>query len=301
MHEEALTAELPRPRPGALADPTARVTAVAGALLLGALAAALQDARVAVTLSLLAAGVAFALFVLIPRAAAGIQRHPMLLVGALLAAVPVIGSLLFGYFFDGRHFYGVPDLLADLVPVSLIALAAFGGVVLLADDLRSSGGGPTPWQRLMGATDAPAHAPWRSLAGIGLIGLAVVLALALARANQGGGFEGLLVVLALTAGAVALIATPLLIGGLARADRSRVANAREDERRRVAAHLHDSVLQTLALVQRQAHDPAAVQRLARRQEHELRAWMAGRSSSVPRPSAPRCAGRSPRSRTTTTP
>ena len=55
----------------------------------------------------------------------------------------------------------------------------------------------------------------------------------------------------------------------------RLTDAREDERRRVAAHLHDSVLQTLALVQRQAHDPAAVARLARRQEHELRAWMAG--------------------------
>ena len=68
---------------------------------------------------------------------------------------------------------------------------------------------------------------------------------------------------------------PLLIAGLARSDRARLTTAREDERRRVAAHLHDSVLQTLALVQRQAHDPAAVQRLARRQEHELRAWMAG--------------------------
>jgi signal transduction histidine kinase len=275
VHEEALTAELPRPRPGALSDPTARFTAVAGALLLGALAAALQDARVAITLSLLAAGVAFALFVLVPRAAAGIQRHPMLLAGALLAALPVVGGLLFGYVFDGGYLYGLPSLFAELAPVMLIALSALGGVVLLADDLRSSGGGPTPWQRLMGATDAPARAPWRSLAGVALIGLAVVLALALARANQGGGLAGVIVVLALTAGAVALIATPLLIGGLARADRSRVANAREDERRRVAAHLHDSVLQTLALVQRQAHDPAAVQRLARRQEHELRAWMAG--------------------------
>ena len=45
----------------------------------------------------------------------------------------------------------------------------------------------------------------------------------------------------------------------------------------MAAHLHDSVLQTLALVQRQAHDPVAVARLARRQEHALRAWMAGHS------------------------
>jgi signal transduction histidine kinase len=35
------------------------------------------------------------------------------------------------------------------------------------------------------------------------------------------------------------------------------------------------VLQTLALVQRQANDPIAVARLARRQEHALRAWMAG--------------------------
>ena len=59
------------------------------------------------------------------------------------------------------------------------------------------------------------------------------------------------------------------------------SRAREDERRRVAAHLHDSVLQTLSLVQRQAHDPVAVVHLARRQERALRAWMAGRAVSGP--------------------
>ena len=87
VHEESLTTELPRS--AALADldrPRHRRRRRAAA---GALAAALQDVGVAVTLSLLAAGVVLALFVLVPRAAAAIKRHPVLLAGALVAVVPV--------------------------------------------------------------------------------------------------------------------------------------------------------------------------------------------------------------------
>jgi signal transduction histidine kinase/phage shock protein PspC (stress-responsive transcriptional regulator) len=53
----------------------------------------------------------------------------------------------------------------------------------------------------------------------------------------------------------------------------REARVRSEERADVAAHLHDSVLQTLALIQRSANDPATVSRLARAQERDLRAWL----------------------------
>jgi len=55
----------------------------------------------------------------------------------------------------------------------------------------------------------------------------------------------------------------------------RAERIRSQERSDVAAHLHDSVLQTLALVQKRADDPRAVASLARRQERELRAWLEG--------------------------
>ena len=53
----------------------------------------------------------------------------------------------------------------------------------------------------------------------------------------------------------------------------RTARIRAQERAEVAAHLHDSVLQTLALIQRHAGEPRRVATLARRQERELRGWL----------------------------
>jgi signal transduction histidine kinase len=61
----------------------------------------------------------------------------------------------------------------------------------------------------------------------------------------------------------------------------RAERIRSQERADLGAHLHDSVLQTLALVQRNAADPGKVAQLARRQERELRAWLAGERPAHP--------------------
>jgi phage shock protein PspC (stress-responsive transcriptional regulator)/two-component sensor histidine kinase len=53
----------------------------------------------------------------------------------------------------------------------------------------------------------------------------------------------------------------------------RAERIRTQERAELAAHLHDSVLQTLALMQKRAQDPREVATLARRQERELRTWL----------------------------
>jgi signal transduction histidine kinase len=56
---------------------------------------------------------------------------------------------------------------------------------------------------------------------------------------------------------------------------------RHEERAELAAHLHDSVLQTLALIQRSADQPRRMVALARRQERELRSWLYGQQEGAP--------------------
>ncbi|WP_297661268.1 ATP-binding protein [Pseudonocardia sp.] len=84
----------------------------------------------------------------------------------------------------------------------------------------------------------------------------------------------LLAVLATLVG-VAVITVPWwvkLVRDLGEERRERIVEA---ERAEIAAHLHDSVLQTLALIQRQSDQPREVLRLARGQERELRHWLYG--------------------------
>jgi signal transduction histidine kinase/phage shock protein PspC (stress-responsive transcriptional regulator) len=84
--------------------------------------------------------------------------------------------------------------------------------------------------------------------------------------------DGLVAALAVLAG-LALLTAPLwwrLVADLTEERRERI---RSQERADLAAHLHDSVLQTLALIQRHSDEPREVARLARGQERELRTWL----------------------------
>ncbi len=65
------------------------------------------------------------------------------------------------------------------------------------------------------------------------------------------------------------------IGAEAALESERSARVRSEERAEVAAHLHDSVLQTLALIQKGSDNPVEVRNLARVQERELRSWLLG--------------------------
>ena len=93
-----------------------------------------------------------------------------------------------------------------------------------------------------------------------------------------------------TAGGLALITGPWwlrLVRDLSTERRERIRN---EERADIAAHLHDSVLQTLALIQRNADQPREVARLARSQERELRTKLYG-TGRAQRPVRRRAAGR----------
>jgi signal transduction histidine kinase len=74
---------------------------------------------------------------------------------------------------------------------------------------------------------------------------------------------------------LALLLTPRLVRTADELQSERRARIRSEERAEIAAHLHDGVLQTLALIQRQPGVTREVAALARRQERELRGWLCG--------------------------
>ncbi len=166
--------------------------------------------------------------------------------------------------------YGLDIRAGVLVPLLVIAAGAIVAWSHLDEADRESWlGAGTGTRRLVSAR-----------VGLG-VGLAVVGILVLTTRGQSPAviWDALLAVVAVLAGVV-IIAAPWAVRIWADLRREQVAAARATERADIAAHLHDSVLQTLALIQRRSTDPVAVTQLARAQERELRTWLyAGPSGS----------------------
>lgn len=151
------------------------------------------------------------------------------------------------------------------VTVPLLAVAA--GLALLwrqADDSQRA--------RLRAATVSHRRTgAVRAAAGAALVLLGVG-ALVVGAVHVAGGLGAVLAALVIVAG-VALVSAPWWLRMARDLAAERSARIREQERAEVAAHVHDSVLHTLTLIQRHVDDPREIARLARAQERELRSWL----------------------------
>ncbi|MDY5785916.1 PspC domain-containing protein [Corynebacterium sp.] len=96
---------------------------------------------------------------------------------------------------------------------------------------------------------------------------------AIALLGDTAGTTGVVVAVLATIFGISLLVIPLVVRLANSLMEERKAKAMADQRSEIASRLHDSVLQTLALIQKRAADPAEVARLARSQERELRAWL----------------------------
>ncbi|MGZ4580234.1 MAG: ATP-binding protein [Nocardioidaceae bacterium] len=113
----------------------------------------------------------------------------------------------------------------------------------------------------------------RLAAGIGLL-MAALAVFAVQTGNLGVVGDVLLAGVLGVAG-LALMVGPWLFRLAGDLSEERAARVRQQERADVAAHLHDSVLQTLALIQKHADEGRTVATLARAQERDLRSWLYG--------------------------
>jgi signal transduction histidine kinase len=175
--------------------------------------------------------------------------------------------------------------------IALIALAVGTGVLI--DNLNLGAANRAVWPLLVIAlgvalvwrqADNARKARWvemshrkrfwpvaRAAAGVFLVvaGVTGFIVVRGSGSHLGGILQAALAVLV----GVALIAGPYLVRMTQDLSAERLMRIRAQERAEVAAHVHDSVLHTLTLIQKHAEDPREVSRLARAQERELRAWL----------------------------
>ena len=183
----------------------------------------------------------------------------------------------------------------------LLALRALG--VWFSDALvwplvLIAGGGALLWRQSSSHADAPpprslrrpSAADLRSLgrgaAVVSRVGLGIALVVAaglvfLQATDSLSAARDVVLAVVVVVVVLAVIFAPWILRLVRSLAAERAERIRSQERAEMAAHLHDSVLQTLALMQQRSSDPREVAGLARRQERELRAWLSGRPAPPP--------------------
>ncbi|HEY9308862.1 MAG TPA: PspC domain-containing protein [Microbacterium sp.] len=172
------------------------------------------------------------------------------------------------------------SIVATLATVAAIAVFAGNGVVgaslpgwiggvFVATAVAVAAGS---WATLVDRRD-PARGPrHENVVRAAVTMVLIVLLLAQLSTLQQVGVAGFVYALMPLVGIV-LVYSSMLVDKWRELSGERVRRIREEQRAEMAAHLHDSVLQTLALIQNRAGASSEVARLARAQERELRAWL----------------------------
>src|SRR5919198_899346 len=199
----------------------------------------------------------------------GVDPTLVRLVFALLALAGGAGVVLYAALWYGtreaRRRRPIVALVLVLVAASL-ALSAFGLSGRVVTAIAAIAGGLVLVWRRGGSLRPGAPVP--------MLGVLVV-ALGAALLLSGGGPSVAFLAPGAIGGALLLIVGPWLWSLAVERDAERAARIRTEERAEMAARVHDSVLQTLALIQKHADEPRDVATLARRQERELRDWLYG--------------------------
>ncbi len=187
-----------------------------------------------------------------------IERRQAIGIAALSAAVVLLLTAL-----------GIGDLLGWIIgPAGLMAVgAAF--IWREADENRRA-----RWRRSAAGMVGPNRGPLLRIIGGAVLVIGGLVIFSLGQFDLSAA-RSVLIAVGLTLVGVAVIFIPWWVRLVRDLGSERQQVIQQTERAEIAAHLHDSVLQTLALIQRQAGDAREVLRLSRSQERELRSWLYG--------------------------
>ncbi|MDL9945883.1 PspC domain-containing protein [Gordonia sp. ABSL11-1] len=222
----------------------------------------------------------------------GVDAFRVRVVFMVLAALAGAGVLAYGllWFFcppghdeappspgERRQAYGLA--IVGLVAMSVVGFAASGTpAAYLVPFVFVVVGASLVWREFDTSRTSPrtpAVLTWTRLVGGALLVIGGLVVIVLAGDQSFGGLSTTVLAVLATLIGVVLLTVPLWMRMWRALNEERAARIRNAEREEIASHLHDSVLQTLALIQKQAGKPEEVARLARSQERELRGWLFG--------------------------